>query len=377
MKLLAAILVAFALLWNASQAEAQSNNCQQYLTYGNVLTPAQWQYCFSLKTDVGPSGPGVNIIAIGTGLAITTGTLNTTGALASIFALTPAEGDVMCFNGSQWVNLAAGTSGYLLASQGVSGCPHWISASGTGTVTSIIAGTGLSGGTITTSGTVALAAIANGSFLGNTSGSSAAPTAQTVGAGLSFASGSLVVASNGVANAMIRQGAANSVIGNISNSTANVANVAIPSCPDTGGNHLNWVSGTGPSCGSTSAGGAFSAYCISSQTALPGLSATATVSHSSGCASGAGFSGIPFGVQVFMIETDAGGDCSWAQNKQINAPIQGNSVGAGNTGFVYSVDTSNVVMLESNNTPSTYNASTAGQCTISPSKWALIVEAWK
>lgn len=50
-------------------------------------------------------------------------------------------------------------------------------AGGSGTVTSIVAGTGLSGGTITTSGTIALASVANLSILSNVSGSSAAPVA--------------------------------------------------------------------------------------------------------------------------------------------------------------------------------------------------------
>jgi len=58
-----------------------------------------------------------------------------------------------------------GTSGQLLSSQGAGLDPTWITASGTGTVTSITAGTGLTGGTITTSGTIALdtpVAVANG-----------------------------------------------------------------------------------------------------------------------------------------------------------------------------------------------------------------------
>jgi hypothetical protein len=48
---------------------------------------------------------------------------------------------------------------------------------GTGTVTSVGSGTGLTGGPITTSGTLSLASIANLRALGNVSGSTAAPTA--------------------------------------------------------------------------------------------------------------------------------------------------------------------------------------------------------
>jgi hypothetical protein len=49
-----------------------------------------------------------------------------------------------------------------------------------GTVTSVDTGVGLSGGPITTSGTVSLAQIANGSMLANTSGSIAAPISTTL-----------------------------------------------------------------------------------------------------------------------------------------------------------------------------------------------------
>ena len=50
-------------------------------------------------------------------------------------------------------------------------------ASGSGTVTSVDSGTGLTGGPITTSGTLSLASIANSTVLGNVSGASAAPVA--------------------------------------------------------------------------------------------------------------------------------------------------------------------------------------------------------
>jgi hypothetical protein len=53
------------------------------------------------------------------------------------------------------LNAAAGTSGQVLTSAGAGATPTWTSVSGTGTVTSITAGTnGLTGGTITTSGTI-------------------------------------------------------------------------------------------------------------------------------------------------------------------------------------------------------------------------------
>jgi hypothetical protein len=54
------------------------------------------------------------------------------------------------------------------------------SGSGTGTVTEVDTGTGLSGGPITSSGTVSLATISNNRLLANISGSTAAPTANTL-----------------------------------------------------------------------------------------------------------------------------------------------------------------------------------------------------
>jgi hypothetical protein len=55
-------------------------------------------------------------------------------------------------------------------------------SAGTGTVTSITAGSGLSGGTITTTGIIALAAIANNTILSNISGGSAVPVGNSLSA---------------------------------------------------------------------------------------------------------------------------------------------------------------------------------------------------
>lgn len=55
-----------------------------------------------------------------------------------------------------------------------------VSGAGTGTVTSIATGAGLTGGTITAAGTIALAAIANLRLLANISGGSLAPSANTL-----------------------------------------------------------------------------------------------------------------------------------------------------------------------------------------------------
>jgi hypothetical protein len=49
--------------------------------------------------------------------------------------------------------------------------------------------------------------------------------------------------------------AANTIVGNVTGSSAVPTAVALPSCADTGGNHLNYISGTGFTCGTSSSGG--------------------------------------------------------------------------------------------------------------------------
>lgn len=80
-------------------------------------------------------------------------------------------------------------------------------------------------------------------------------------------SGTLVttIGANKVTLGDIAQSAANTMLGNWSGSTANVAANAMPSCSDTGGNHLNYVSGTGVTCG-TSSGSSTPSMTINTQT---------------------------------------------------------------------------------------------------------------
>jgi hypothetical protein len=66
-----------------------------------------------------------------------------------------ASGDVIYYNGTNWVNLAKGTDGQVLTL--ASGLPSWAAGgSGSGTVTQINTGGGLSGGPITTTGTISI-----------------------------------------------------------------------------------------------------------------------------------------------------------------------------------------------------------------------------
>jgi hypothetical protein len=135
---------------------------------------------------------------------------------------------------------------------------------GGGTVTSVTCGAGLTGGTFTVSGTCALAnpsattlggiesaAAITHEWINAISTSGVPSQTRPACADLSDATYCNVSLTNGITLANIAQAGANTVLGNFTGSTANLAANAMPNCPDSGGNHLNYVSGTGLSCGTT------------------------------------------------------------------------------------------------------------------------------
>jgi hypothetical protein len=77
---------------------------------------------------------------------------------------------------------AADGNDFLLFTDNTFSTVNVYKSAGAGTVTSITAGAGLSGGTITTSGTIALAAIPNNTILSNISGVTAVPIANSLSA---------------------------------------------------------------------------------------------------------------------------------------------------------------------------------------------------
>lgn len=89
------------------------------------------------------------------------------------------QGDVLYRNASGWVALAPGTSGQVLSSGGTAANPSWATVTGVGTVTSIATNNGITGGTITSSGTIGLATVTSGTVLANITGGSAIPIANT------------------------------------------------------------------------------------------------------------------------------------------------------------------------------------------------------
>jgi hypothetical protein len=99
------------------------------------------------STGLSPNSPTSGAITLGGVLNVAYGGTGTSN--------TPTAGTVIYGNGSVYALTAVGVSGQVLTSSG-SGAPTWTSVAGTGTVTSITAGTGLTGGTITASGTIAI-----------------------------------------------------------------------------------------------------------------------------------------------------------------------------------------------------------------------------
>jgi hypothetical protein len=136
----------------ATTAQAAMNALAQAVTSGSYLR-----------------GNGTNVVMSTIQAAdIPTLNQNTTGTAANVTGTvaianggtnstaTATAGAVAYGTGTAYAFTAVGTAGQVLTSSGA-GVPTWTSVSGTGTVTSIVAGTGLTGGTITTTGTIALA----------------------------------------------------------------------------------------------------------------------------------------------------------------------------------------------------------------------------
>lgn len=102
---------------------------------------------------------------------------------------------------------------------------------GTGTVTSIAAGTGISASPdpITSAGTISLANIANNTLLGNSSGGAAAPTVQSVGSGLALSSDTLSVGTASITNAMLANVATNTLKGRSTAGTGSPEDILVGS----------------------------------------------------------------------------------------------------------------------------------------------------
>lgn len=139
------------------------------------------------------------------------GTASTTAANAAIALLPVATraGDIIYWDGSIWNHLAGNNSGTQFLQETVTGVPSWAAAGGTGTVTSIATTSPITGGTITTTGTIACATCVtsaaalttNGIVIGQGSQTSAVIALPTAVTGLTY-----VLTSAGAANSWAIQG---------------------------------------------------------------------------------------------------------------------------------------------------------------------------
>ena len=107
----------------------------------------------------------------------TTGQLPSTSSILDLLGST--QGNVLYRNGTVWTVLAPGTAGQVLTTAGAAANPSWTSVGGTGTVTNIATSGGLSGGPITTTGTVSITPIASGTLLGNLAVGTNSPVSTT------------------------------------------------------------------------------------------------------------------------------------------------------------------------------------------------------
>lgn len=89
------------------------------------------------------SAGAVTWLTAGSGLTIT-GTTMTASASApalndvtDVSLTTPAQGDILYFNGTNWVNLGVGTSGQFLQTQGAAANPQWATPAGSGDVSKV------------------------------------------------------------------------------------------------------------------------------------------------------------------------------------------------------------------------------------------------
>lgn len=90
------------------------------------------------------SGTGAFDVNVGTGLTISTDTLvlnANLGDLLNVVTTTPAKGHVLVHNGTNWVNIAPGTNGYVLsANSAATNGIEWVASSATVDLTTDVTG---------------------------------------------------------------------------------------------------------------------------------------------------------------------------------------------------------------------------------------------
>jgi hypothetical protein len=154
---------------------------------GDTLTAAEMnQLVPPSGALLGGTGTTFSIVNLGSGLALSGGTLDADwqlGTVTALLGLAVVSGSLE----AQWQGPTITALG-----SGVSGSGGTLTATGSGgSVTQVDTGAGLTGGPISSSGTVSFAAIAAASLIANASSASAVPSAVPLGAGLAFSGSSL------------------------------------------------------------------------------------------------------------------------------------------------------------------------------------------
>jgi hypothetical protein len=152
--------------------------------------------------------------------------------IVGALALFPIVTFATTFSPVQLLNPAGSTAGQAILSTGASSAPAWGNIS-IATLTGVLP--------VANGGTNA--STASGTSLDNITGFSGTGFLTRTGSGTyAFQS-----ATNGITLANLAQAGANTVLGNATGSTANVATLAVPSC-STASSASNWTSGTGWGC---------------------------------------------------------------------------------------------------------------------------------
>jgi hypothetical protein len=178
-------------------ADASSVSTFAGLSDTIITTPAQGEVLFFDGSDWVNLGVGTEGYVLTTHSTASDPTWAATGAVSTFSSLsdtvitTPAQGEVLFFDGSDWVNLAVGTDGYYLTTHGAASDPTWV-APGTGGTLAALDDTNITapahGGILYFDGSDWVdMSIGTSGYLLATQGSGAAPIWVVPGAGLTFA----------------------------------------------------------------------------------------------------------------------------------------------------------------------------------------------
>jgi hypothetical protein len=177
-------------------ADASSVSTFAGLSDTIITTPAQGEVLYFDGSDwlnlaVGTDGDYLTTHGAASNPTWTTPSSGAFADLTDTVITTPAQGEVLFFDGSDWVNLAVGADGYYLTTHGAASDPTWV-APGTGGTLAALDDTNITapahGGILYFDGSDWVdMSVGTSGYLLATQGSGAAPIWVVPGAGLTFA----------------------------------------------------------------------------------------------------------------------------------------------------------------------------------------------